>query len=602
MAYTVFALKWRPQDFDSVVGQDHIVGTLKNAIQKNRLAHAYLFTGPRGVGKTSTARILAKALNCKEGPTATPCQKCPSCLGINQGNSLDVIEIDGASNRGIDEIRALRENVKFAPTQGRYKVYIIDEVHQITPDGFNALLKTLEEPPEFVKFIFATTHPQKVMPTIVSRCQRMDFRRIPVIEIIAQLEKIIREEKVKVDKDVLFAVAKSSDGSLRDAESVLDQLVSFSQGAVSLKDAISVLGMVEQDVLFSIADKIIQKDPQGALELFTGIIDDGKDPAVFLVNLIEHFRNLMVAKVSKADTKLVDLPQEVCDRLLKQSQQLSLEEIFTAFNILVTTQEMSKRLDSQRIPLEISLVRLAYKPDGHVPSRNVHGSAAPKHSAVTDSSRSQNQGVTSDNNSHRPEGRGTTSDSRSHSQSPQDNNLISDNHLSWGKVRSVISRSKEQSPVDNVNEPPAEGESGKHTQEEQGHEPPEEAGGDLPPGQVKQEEISLEQVKGIWGNAINILAGKKMSVSTYLSEGEPDKIHANTLTVSFPKNYSLHKESLEEKDNRDLVEKIISELCHAQIRLNFILVAQAKHDHSAHDHPFIKSALEMFGGRVVKED
>ena len=348
MAYTVFALKWRPQDFESIVGQDHIVGTLKNAIQKSRLAHAYLFTGPRGVGKTSTARILAKALNCKEGPTVTPCQKCSSCLGINQGNSLDVIEIDGASNRGIDEIRALRENVKFSPTQGKYKIYIIDEVHQITPDGFNALLKTLEEPPEFVKFIFATTHPQKVMPTIISRCQRMDFRRITVIEIISQLEKIIREEKIAVDKEVLFAVAKSSDGSLRDAESVLDQLVSFSQGNVSLKDAISVLGMVEQDVLFALTDKIIQKDPQGALQLFNEIIDDGKDPGVFLTNLIEHFRNLMVAKVSKADPKLVDLPQEVCDRLLKQSQSLSLEEIFTVFNVLVTTQEMTKRLDSQR--------------------------------------------------------------------------------------------------------------------------------------------------------------------------------------------------------------------------------------------------------------
>ena len=354
MSYTVFALKWRPQDFESIIGQDHIVGTLKNAISKDRLAHAYLFAGPRGVGKTSTARILAKALNCKEGPTLKPCQKCPSCLEINQGRALDVIEIDGASNRGIDEIRALRENVKFSPVNGKYKIYIIDEVHQITADGFNALLKTLEEPPAFVKFIFATTHPQKVIPTIISRCQRMDFRRITVIEIISALEKIIQAEKIKIDKEVLFAIAKSSDGSLRDAESILDQLVSFSKGNVSLKDAISVLGMVEQDVLFSLTDKIVQKDPIGALKLFNEIIDDGKDPGVFLINLIEHFRNLMVAKVSKADSKLVDLPQEVCDRLFKQSQSISLEEIFTAFNILIATQEMTKRLDSQRIPLEIS--------------------------------------------------------------------------------------------------------------------------------------------------------------------------------------------------------------------------------------------------------
>jgi len=557
MAYTVFALKWRPQDFESIVGQNHIVGTLKNAIQKNRLAHAYLFCGPRGVGKTSTARILAKALNCKDGPTLAPCQKCPSCLGINQGNSLDVIEIDGASNRGIDEIRALRENVKFSPVQGRYKVYIIDEVHQITPDGFNALLKTLEEPPEFVKFIFATTHPQKVMPTIISRCQRMDFRRITVIEIIAQLEKIIRQEKVSVDKEVLFAVAKSSDGSLRDAESVLDQLVSFSQGNVSLKDVISVLGMVEQDILFEITDRITQKDPQGALKLFNEIIDDGKDPGVFLSNLIEHFRNLMVAKVSKADAKLVDLPQEVCDRLFKQSQSLSLEEIFTAFNILVATQEMAKRLDSQRIPLEISLVRLAYN-------------------------KIDNRGAASGSQSHKLESSGLASGSQSH------------------KLESSGLASDSQS------QPAASGaaheeETKKVALEKEKNDGPEEAVKNDASAQAARESVSLDQIKSVWGNIVNNLANIKMSVSTYLSEGEPTKVQGNMLTVAFPKNYSLHKESLDKKENKAMIEKAASELCNAELRVNFILVAQAKHEQDAHNNPFIKSALDMFGGRVVRE-
>ncbi len=520
MSYTVFALKWRPQDFDSVIGQDHIVGTLKNAIQKNRLAHAYLFAGPRGVGKTSTARILAKALNCKEGPTLKPCQKCPSCLEINQGRSLDVIEIDGASNRGIDEIRALRENVKFSPTNGKYKVYIIDEVHQITPDGFNALLKTLEEPPEFVKFIFATTHPQKVIPTIISRCQRMDFCRITVIEIISQLEKIVAQENISIDKEVLFAIAKSSDGSLRDAESILDQLVSFSQGKVSLKDAISVLGMVEQDVLFAITDMIIQKNPTGALKLFNDIIDDGKDPGVFLANLIEHFRNLMVAKVSKADAKLVDLPQEVCDRLLKQSQLLSLEEIFTAFNILVTTQEMTKRLDSQRIPLEISLVRLAYnknKTDLSVVQ------AEPKSAAA------------------------------------------------------VVEKNPQKS------DKPLTGEIVKDAS-------------------VQTPAISLEKVKNVWDNIVNNLAKIKMSVSTYLSEGEPTKVQGNMVTVAFPKTCSLHKESLDKKENKAMIEKAASELCNTDLRLSFVLVDGLKRDTEARSNPFIKSAIEMFGGRVIRED
>src|SRR3989338_61432 len=195
MPYTVLALKWRPKNFDEIVGQPAVVTNLKNALQKNMLANAYLFAGPRGVGKTSTARILAKALNCKDGQTPNPCGKCPSCLEIAQSRSLDVIEIDGASNRGIDEIRVLRENVKFAPVQGKYKVYIIDEVHQITADGFNALLKTLEEPPPYVKFIFATTHPNKVPSTILSRCQRFDFRRITTENIVEKLKEICKEVK-----------------------------------------------------------------------------------------------------------------------------------------------------------------------------------------------------------------------------------------------------------------------------------------------------------------------------------------------------------------------------------------------------------------------
>lgn len=584
MSYTVFALKWRPQDFESIIGQDHIVGTLKNAITKDRLAHAYLFTGPRGVGKTSTARILAKALNCKEGPTLKPCQKCPSCLEINQGRSLDVIEIDGASNRGIDEIRALRENVKFAPTQGKYKVYIIDEVHQITPDGFNALLKTLEEPPEFVKFIFATTHPQKVIPTIISRCQRMDFRRIPVIEIIAQLEKIIRQEKIAVDKEVLAAVARSSDGSLRDAESVLDQLVSFSKGNISLSDAISVLGMVEQDVLFALTEKIIQKDPQGALELFNRIIDDGKDPGVFLINLIEHFRNLMVAKVSQGDTKLVDLPQEICDRLFKQSQLMSLEEIFAAFNVLIATQEMTKRLDSQRIPLEISLVRLA-----HSRLENRVGSPSVKQGLAADKPQSgaclpARQGLASHSQSHKPQGGGLTSHSQS--QKLPGGNLASDskNPKAQLNLSSDVNLETIDLPFD---------------RKERLGQIQAETAEDVSAPIVT---VSLERVKEVWGNIVNDLSRIKMSVSTYLSEGEPTKIQDGLVTVAFPKSCSLHKESLDKKENKAMVEKSASELCNAQVRLNFVLTAEMKQDVDARSNPFIKSALEMFGGRVVKED
>ena len=528
MSYQVFALKWRPQNFDEIVGQEHIATTLKSALQKNRLAHAYIFAGPRGVGKTSTARILAKALNCKDGPTINPCQKCSSCVGISQSRSLDVIEIDGASNRGIDEVRALRENVKFAPVGGKFKVYIIDEVHMLTPEAFNALLKTLEEPPEFVKFIFATTQPHKVIPTILSRCQRFDFRRIPVMEIIAQLENIVSAEKIDIDKEVLFALARSCDGSLRDAESVLDQLVSFSKAKISLQDVISILGLIEQEALFEIADKIIQKDAKGALELLNKIIDEGKDISVFLTNLIEHFRNLMVAKIVRADSKLIDLPQETCERLLKQSQAFSLEEIFSAFNILVNTQELSKRLDSLRIPLEISLVKL-------------------------------------------------TQDKKSSSPT----NPTTPKYLKVAKDLSIKDKASVQAIKKEEDTPPLPVEP-IHVEGMQG--------------------VSLDNVRSLWRTVIDNLEGVKMSVATYLNEGEPVSLENNILTISFPKDYSLHKESLDKQENKAIIEKIISEIFNSKLRVNFILSKETVSKKEDNDNnPFLKSALEMFKGRVIKE-
>jgi DNA polymerase-3 subunit gamma/tau len=360
MSYIVFARKWRPQSFDEIVGQDNAVKTLKNAVSSSRLAHAYIFAGPRGVGKTSTARILAKSLNCQNGPTLRPCNKCPACIEITESRSLDVIEIDGASNRGIDDIRTLRENVKFSPAHGKFKIYIIDEVHQITSEGFNALLKTLEEPPPHVKFIFATTHPQKIPSTILSRCQFLDFKRITNVKIIQQLKHIALSEKLKVGEDVFLAIAKASDGSLRDAESVLDELVSFTHGEIKLQDVNSVMGVVEQEFLFELTDTFIKKDAPGALSLLDKLLDEGKDANQLLLNLIEHYRNLMVTKVTRLNQeKLLDLPLEVCERIAAQSREISLDAIFLGFNTFLSAQEMAKRIENLRIPLEIALIKLS---------------------------------------------------------------------------------------------------------------------------------------------------------------------------------------------------------------------------------------------------
>jgi DNA polymerase III subunit gamma/tau len=248
MSYLVIARKWRPQVFSDIIGQGHITTTLQNAIKQDRVAHAYILCGPRGIGKTTTARIFAKALNCQKGPRPDPCNKCASCKDITASRSTDVIEIDGASNRGIDEIRNLKENVQFSPQSGRFKIYIIDEVHMLTTEAFNALLKTLEEPPAHVKFIFATTAAHKVLPTILSRCQRFNFRRLSSHDIAKKLERIAKSENIAIDEQALFNIARQASGSMRDAESVMDQLATYCKNKITLEDANAVLGLIEQDI------------------------------------------------------------------------------------------------------------------------------------------------------------------------------------------------------------------------------------------------------------------------------------------------------------------------------------------------------------------
>lgn len=297
MSYQVFARKYRPQTFDEVVGQEHITQTLKNAIQQNRLAHAYLFVGPRGIGKTSTARILAKALNCYQGPTAIPCNQCDSCKEITQGNNLDVLEIDGASNNGVEQVRELRDNVQFAPTRGKFRLYIIDEVHMLTSAAFNALLKTLEEPPPHAKFIFATTEPQKVLPTILSRCQRFDLRRIPANLIARHLLHIANSEGIALSEAAAHAIAKGADGGLRDAESMLDQLVAFCGGLIEQLDVMTVFGFTPAETVANLLASIIEENTTEALALLHTEADAGKDLMKLLGDLITHLRNVLVAQV-----------------------------------------------------------------------------------------------------------------------------------------------------------------------------------------------------------------------------------------------------------------------------------------------------------------
>lgn len=297
MSYRVFARKYRPQKFEEVVGQEHITRTLQNAIATNRLAQAYLFVGPRGIGKTSTARILAKGLNCAEGPTTNPCGKCDACREIAEGNSLDVLEIDGASNNSVESVRELRENAAYAPARGPYKIYLIDEVHMLSTAAFNALLKTLEEPPPHVKFIFATTEAQKLPATITSRCQRFDLRRIPANLIAAHLLAIARNEGIVLEEAAADAVAKGADGGLRDAESMLDQLVAFCGEKITAEDVLTVFGFTSRQTVIDVAERVFAGDASGALAIVEAQAGAGRDLARLMADLIGHLRDLLICQV-----------------------------------------------------------------------------------------------------------------------------------------------------------------------------------------------------------------------------------------------------------------------------------------------------------------
>ena len=354
--YQVFARKYRPQTFDDVVGQEHITRTLRNAIAGNRLAHAYLFVGPRGIGKTSTARILAKALCCVHGPTAEPCGVCDPCREIAAGNSLDVLEIDGASNNGVEQVRDLRDNVRYAPTRGRYKVYIIDEVHMLSTAAFNALLKTLEEPPEHVKFIFATTDPQKVLPTILSRCQRFDLRRIPAPLIAAHLQKICGLEHVTLAGDAADAIAVGADGGLRDAESMLDQLVAFCGDAIAANDVLDIFGFTAPQVVAGLAGNLLRGETPAALAALDAQTAAGKDLLRLLGDLITHLRNLLVSQVNPAGLS-GELPADTLAALAEQTPLLKTDRLLELIDGFAVAEGRMKFAANKKLGFEIAVIK-----------------------------------------------------------------------------------------------------------------------------------------------------------------------------------------------------------------------------------------------------
>ena len=533
-AYVPLARKYRPQRFAELIGQEHVATTLANAITGGRLAHAYLFAGPRGTGKTSTARIFAKSLNCEPGPTTNPCQRCTSCVEITRGSSLDVLEIDGASNRGIDEVLRLRDSVKFAPTHGRRKVYIIDEVHQITHDGFNALLKTLEEPPAHVTFIFATTAPQKVPATILSRCQRFDFRRIPTASVVEQLRRIAETESINIDDASLFAMARAADGSLRDAESVLDQLASFSHERIRPADVHTVLGVVETEALAQWVDAILYRKLGDALGAVDRLLDSGKELDHITQGLIEYVRHLIVVKACPpageliGGRRLIELPEETIRQLAAQAAPAALDDLLGMVQVLLHAQDRMRRSPLARIILDVALVQLATREtlqpiDELLAKLDALIAAAPTPAPAT-----------------HPVHAGGERPNRSTPTMP-------------------LARPSSMTLPPTLRAAPAPSSP--------------TASAVTAAAVVDAPTLSSEALQALWPRLLDRIGRVKMSTAAYLSEGRPIEACDGVLRVALPAS-SLHVEMLETPDSRRAIEESLSQLLDgARLRVAFSQVA-----------------------------
>lgn len=569
MSYLVFARKFRPQILGDLVGQEHVATTLKNALKQGRIAQSFLFSGTRGVGKTSAARILAKMLNCEKAkPGDEPCGKCNSCEEITKGNSLDVLEIDGASNRGIDEIRNLRDNVKFKPMAGEYKVYIIDEVHMLTGEAFNALLKTLEEPPSHVKFIFATTEAHKVPLTILSRCQRFHFRRIAITEIVKTLEKIGKEEKIKMDSEALFLVAKQAEGSMRDAESLLEQMVSFCGKSLKKEDVEQVLGLSSTTVLYAFVEALAEKNEAKILDLIEELVLHGQDLANFSSLLLETFRALLLSQVLEKPEKKLEMSEEELASVQKYKTQFSKQDLFMILDVIQELNWKIKRSNTPRILLEITLLELAARESMESVSELIQEVKALRGGGVSVS---------------------PATPSRAQASPVVKKNAEPVNKASFQAPKPTTTSYPETPVVP------------------QSQSEPEPQPIKKPAAKKSASEIGFDQIELAWQRILEAVKARKMSAGSFLAEGEPMELEGDLLVIGFPTEFRFHKDALDKPENKSLVEEIVQSATGATLRVKLVMTTENKIQKDVHQTKeeasgIISDAMEIFEGRILEKD
>lgn len=543
MGYTALYREWRPQNFYDVVGQEHITTTVKNQILNDRIAHAYLFCGTRGTGKTTTAKIFAKALNCLDLNDGEPCNKCSMCTKINEGLAIDVTELDAASNNGVDKIRDIIDDVKYPPQEARYKVYIMDEVHMLSMGAVNAFLKTLEEPPSNVIFILATTDPQKLPITILSRCQRFDFKRINNNEIIGRLRRIVNEQNALADDKSLNLIARVSDGAMRDALSILDQAISMGDGAVDYNTLINMLGLVTNDFLYNLANCIIQKNIERSISIIDEAVYAGKDIYLFIKDLIVHYRNILMAKVTNNPEEVLDMSEENIALVKEQSSKVRAEEAMRCIRILQEAEADAKLSKQARLYLELAIIKMCkieYDTSNEVILNRINkleeGLKNGSLKVVSATQASQGQG---------------------------DKESITSSAIS-GKAAQ-----RAKSSINNSNNNIVANENSK---------------------------VTLNDIQRSWKDILErFKARRSMIVYASMLTGKPVQCKSGILTIEYEEQYKFNKDRLEKPEYKAIIQEVLAEIFREEIKIAFTVEELGGSQRSVEDH-----LIDTLGSDIVE--